>query len=92
MSRAGRHNGSLFDRHRQLNWRGWSGRKTYESLEGDLVLNAEHDGHIRLSFTLSQVSKLQGWTLTAEVTLDPGEELAVVAQELELILANYSRE
>ncbi|MDR7160142.1 hypothetical protein J2X42_002858 [Arthrobacter sp. BE255] len=30
--------------------------------------------------------------MTAEVTLDPGEELAVVAQELELILANYSRE
>jgi hypothetical protein len=30
-------------------WRGWSGKRTYESLEHDLRLTAAHDGHVRLA-------------------------------------------
>ncbi|WP_155848469.1 DUF6228 family protein [Arthrobacter sp. 35W] len=69
-----------------LNWRGWSNTKTYESLEDDLRLTAKHDGHVRFSIELLQASERQGWSLTGELVIDPGEELTNAAQAIESML------
>lgn len=52
-----------------LNWRGWDGGKTFDSLEGDFQLSAKHDRHIRISFELAQFEKPTTWATTGELTL-----------------------
>lgn len=64
-------------------WRGWTGSKNYEALEGDLRISARHDGHVSLDFEISQTSVPRGWTLAGVLVLDPGDELSKVAQESE---------
>lgn len=63
-------------------WRGWEGERVYESLEHDLRLAAEHDGHVRLKVRLWQSSDPNGWSVETRLTLEPGEELARVAEDL----------
>jgi hypothetical protein len=63
-------------------WRGWEGERVYESLEHDLRFAAEHDGHVRLKVRLWQSSDPDGWSVETRLTLEPGEELARVAEDL----------
>ena len=64
-------------------WRGWSGTKAYSSLEGDLLLEAAHTGsHVELSFTLQDPSFHDSWSVRGKLTLDPGEELTTVGENL----------
>lgn len=58
-------------------WRGWVGERQWSSLESDLRLTAVHDGHVRLNVVLEDSIN---WAVTAELTLDPGEELTSSAQ------------
>lgn len=61
-------------------WSGWQGTKSYESLEGDLLLEAAHTGsHVELSFALQDPSFPETWSVRGRVTLDPGEELTRVS-------------
>jgi hypothetical protein len=63
-------------------WRGWEGERVYESMEHDLRFVAEHDGHARLRIRLWQSSDPNGWTVETRLTLDPGEELTRLAEDM----------
>lgn len=70
-----------------LKWRGWSGTKVYESVEGDLLFEAAHTGsHVELAFTLQDPSLHESWSVRGKLTLDPGEELTDVSEDLNELL------
>jgi hypothetical protein len=64
-------------------WRGWTGERRWSSLESDLNLVAKHDGHVRLEVVLVDAFN---WTITAELTLAPGEELSSATEALGSLL------
>ena len=55
-------------------WRGWSGPKSWESLEGEMALAAVHDGvgHITLRVALVNLDAGEPWKLETELELEPG--------------------
>lgn len=63
-------------------WRGWSGAKEYESLEGDLRLSAQHTGHVIITAQLRSFIEPAEWTAEGEFRIDPGEELTGIAAAL----------
>lgn len=69
-------------------WRGWKGERTYESLEHDLQLTATHDGHVRLVVQMSTTSEPDGWSATAVLRLEPGEEMTQAAESVAALLAS----
>jgi hypothetical protein len=70
----------------ERDWRGWDGERVWESLEGDLRIEARHEhGHVQLRVTLRKsVAEWgrSGWIATADVTVDPGEQLSHVVRDL----------
>jgi len=69
-------------------WRGWRGSKTYSSLERDLRLDAVHDGaHVRLRVTLTGSNQPPQWTVTTELTSDPGAQMETAASDARSLLA-----
>jgi hypothetical protein len=75
-------------------WRGWSGTRAWSSLESDLKIEARHEyGHVQLHVTLSQDRVdwgNHGWTASADLTLEPGEQLSRVADELRGLVGSCS--
>lgn len=65
-------------------WRGWAGTRNWESLEGDLAIEARHQyGHVQLRITMRRsVSRWgnHGWTATGDLTIEPGEQLIQIAK------------
>ncbi|SEE32787.1 hypothetical protein SAMN04489740_1139 [Arthrobacter alpinus] len=70
-----------------VSWRGWDGEKNFHSLEGVFRLSAKHDGHVRLRLELEDFDRPDTWTIKAEVTLDPGEDLTAASAELRDLVA-----
>ncbi|WP_426939102.1 DUF6228 family protein [Pseudarthrobacter sp. S3] len=69
-------------------WRGWSGTKDYRSIEGDLLLQADHTGsHVELHFTLQDSEFHNSWSARGKLTLDAGEELARVSEDLKKLFS-----
>jgi Family of unknown function (DUF6228) len=68
-------------------WRGWHGEVMYESLEHDLRVIATHDGHIRLAVQLRQSAVPEGWSASAVIRLDPGEEMTRAAEAIAAVLS-----
>ncbi|WP_051551241.1 DUF6228 family protein [Nocardioides sp. URHA0020] len=64
------------------NWRGWPGSRDYESIEGDLRIQATHDGHVNLRVALWESAVPEGWRVEAEVRLDAGEALTAAASDV----------
>lgn len=62
-------------------WRGWPDVREWESVEHDLRIEARHNGHVHLAVRLQDADAWK-WSATAEVTLEPGEELSRIAGEL----------
>jgi hypothetical protein len=94
-SRVSAHYASEFDdlvaffRQLAADWRGWGGERIYESLEHDLRLTATHDGHVRLAVQLWQEPRwLPGWSAAAVITLEPGEEMTRVAEDVAALLSS----
>ncbi|GAB3243519.1 DUF6228 family protein [Nocardioides dilutus] len=69
-------------------WRGWKGSRDYRSIEGDLSIEATHDGHVNLQVLLWESSTPGGWRVEAKVRLDAGEALTAAAKDIaELVRA-----
>jgi hypothetical protein len=70
------------------NWRGWKGSRDFESIEGDLRVEATHNGHVNLRVLLWESTVLGGWRVEAEVRLEAGEALSAAAVDIaELVRA-----
>lgn len=67
-------------------WRGWSGTREWASIESDLKIEARHEfGHVQLHVTIWQSRAdwgNHGWRASADLTLEPGEQLSRVADQL----------
>lgn len=73
-------------------WRGWSGTRTYESIEGELLLEARHTGsHVELHFTLQDRLSPKGWCIRGKLTLDAGEELSRASEDIQALFAAPAR-
>ncbi|EME60886.1 DUF6228 family protein [Amycolatopsis decaplanina] len=70
-------------------WRGWDGVRTWESLERELKIDASHQhGHVQLRVTLQRFQPdwgNDGWTATGDLTIEPGEQLSQIAQEIKVL-------
>ena len=67
------------------NWRGWSGKKSWESLEGDfrLELSSNSTGHITLKTLISHdCGNPDPWRLIAAFEMNAGQ-LESVAQKVQ---------
>lgn len=67
-------------------WRGWDGDRSWESVDGDLRIEARHVyGHVHLRVTLRAPGAGwgdDGWSANAHVKVDPGEQLSDVAAQV----------
>ena len=74
-------------------WRGWEGVREWESLEGDLKIQARHAyGHVLFRITVRHGGPgwgNDGWTATADLTIDPGEQLSNVASDIRSLAAGW---
>jgi len=70
-------------------WKGWSGERTWRSLEGELALTAWHDGHVRLQVELRGPFD-RDWRLRCELTIEPGEQLSAAARDFADFATQYS--
>jgi hypothetical protein len=68
------------------NWRGWTGAKTWSSLEGELHLSAEADrtGHVTLTIELREGAPAV-WSVTLQLVIEAGrlDDLARAARAFE---------
>lgn len=57
-----------------VDWRGWTGNRTWTSLEGELTLTAESDrtGHVYLRVHLQDGAPAR-WEVEAELVLEAGQ-------------------
>ena len=73
-------------------WRGWPGVRSWESVEGDLKVEARHEyGHVQLRVTLRRLGAgwgNLGWTAVADLTIEPGEQLTRIASEMRSLAAD----
>ncbi len=78
-------------------WRGWPGVRRWQSLEGELELDARHDGRaqVGLGVTLrpsgSDVADMH-WSARAVLVLEAGEELSRLATDLAELLGPRTAE
>ena len=68
-------------------WRGWSGSRTWRSLERDLEISAEYQRHVLLRVGLRGDPYRSDWRATATIELDPGEQLSAAAQDVRALVA-----
>jgi hypothetical protein len=75
----------FFAQHAQ-DWRGWEGVREWNSLEGDLKIEARHEyGHVQLRVTVRKALPdwgNDGWVATGDLTIDPGEQLTHIAADM----------
>ncbi|PWN01594.1 hypothetical protein DJ010_17775 [Nocardioides silvaticus] len=75
----------------ERDWRGWEGARTWRSLEGHLSIEARHESsRVQLRATLRHLDPsgdLEGWTASVDVSIDPGEQLSAVVQEVRALTA-----
>ncbi len=63
----------------ERDWRGWAGIRRWQSLDGELAIEARHDGHVQFEIRLERA---MWWTASGELTVEPGEQLSQVAAGL----------
>jgi hypothetical protein len=76
----------------EQDWRGWNDTRSWRSLEGDLGIEARHEfGHVQLRATLRAYGPgwgNHGWTASASLTIDPGEQLSQIAADLSRLVGH----
>ncbi len=70
----------------EKSWRGWSGTRAWQSLEGELSLGAHHHGGvIQLKVSIRRWAfdrGNDGWSAEGDLIIEPGEELARITREV----------
>ena len=65
-------------------WRGWDGERRWASVQGELQLTSRHEGgHIAIDVVLDREII---WTVSTELSIEPGEQLTAAARELKELL------
>lgn len=74
----------------EADWRGFAGVRRWESLEGELVLEARHEFrnlHVRVHLrTVGPGWGNEGWQARADLTIEPGEQLSRFVADLRALL------
>ena len=68
-------------------WRGWTGERVWESVEGELLIVAAHRGHVELDVHLREGAHRR-WSARSTLLIEPGEELSSGARDLADLLAD----
>lgn len=70
-------------------WAGWPGTRSWESLEGELTIEASHTGRrIELTCTLRGSIAPDAWRVTVVMSLLPDESLDRLAADVEELFGN----
>jgi hypothetical protein len=73
-------------------WRGWGGTRTWQSMEGELRLDASHDGKrlVTLRITVGPRTTYGSapWSASAVFHVEPGEQMQTIASQLAVMLAS----
>lgn len=67
-------------------WKGWTGIRSWRAVEGDLGIDARHEyRNVQLRVTVRKYGPgwgNEGWKVTVDLTIDPGEQLSQIAVDL----------
>ena len=68
-------------------WRGWAGERRWRALEGEMDIEASHDGraHVLVAVTVKRAGMTfapDAWSARIVFALEAGEQLAGVARDL----------
>lgn len=74
----------------EQDWRGWSGERIFETVEGEMRIAASHDGsgHVVLTVELAESLDPGGWRVLVKVPVEAGEALSRFASDLQQLAAN----
>lgn len=71
-------------------WRGWDGTLTWTSMEGEMTLDATHDGsHVTLGVTVRRPQltyEPDAWSARTVFMVEPGEQLRSLSREASSVL------
>jgi Family of unknown function (DUF6228) len=72
-------------------WRGWTGERSWRALEGEMAIEAWHDGRANVMITVTikrpwMTFAKDAWSVRAVFTLEAGEQLSGVARDLATLL------
>ncbi|WP_392533075.1 DUF6228 family protein [Nostoc sp. C117] len=67
-------------------WKGWEGKKTWSSIEGDFVLSCTSDklGHITLQIELVQLDEIETWSANFNLKTEAGQ-LEKISKEIAML-------
>jgi hypothetical protein len=71
-------------------WRGWTGERRWRSLDGQMEIDARHDGigRVTLGATLRQDTLgADGWSARVPVDLEPGEQMGRLVADVRALFA-----
>ena len=76
------------------NWSGWTGKKSYQSLEGELILSASNSGvgPVQLTVRLRGPDQPSDWELTATIETDPGTQMEEAAKSASEFLVRFEHQ
>jgi hypothetical protein len=71
------------------NWKGWSGNRSWSSVEGEFSLDCSSDnlGHIHLDVVISDNNHSEPWKIEARINID-AEQLSAIANQARLLVGN----
>ncbi|MCF4123741.1 DUF6228 family protein [Antribacter sp. KLBMP9083] len=67
-------------------FRGWTGERTWRSLEDELRVTARHDGHVHLRWELTHPYGDAPWTFTTTTRHGAGEDMRSLADAFDELL------
>jgi hypothetical protein len=79
-----------------VRWRGWEGTLTWTSMEGEMTLDATHNGHqVTLGVTVRrphQTHEPDAWSARVVFLVEPGEQLRTLSREASAVLTRDSHD
>jgi hypothetical protein len=72
-------------------WQGWTGTKSYESLERNLRLTARVDGtgHVLMAIELKSHHIDHQWSVSTQIRTEPGAQMTEAAEKAHVLLSKF---